>query len=351
VIEALQQTLAAANRPSYILETGDGTRLLILPHGARVLGLYTAGVDENFYWTNPDLERAASATQLFSSPGWQNTGGDRTWISPELDIFFPGYPDTIRHQVPPALDSAGYEVLHKPNSMGLRRTLRLYVARTYREHEFELLKWIEPAPNPLRREPRHRDLLKGVRYAGYTQNTKLALTGDIARKPVSAGIWNLIQLPHGGEMIVPTYVRTEPRVLWGDIPADRLVSEDRAWRLKMDFSGEHKIALRAVDLTGRAAYLRHSGGTWWLVIRNFSVNPSGEYVDVPKDAPNDLGYAFHAVNILSSLGAFCELEHHSPAFGRHETDASVTDTSQVWAYCGPADAIKAIGKLLLGVEL
>ena len=116
-------------------------------------------------------------------------------------------------------------------------------------------------------------------------------------------------------------------------------------------TGEHKLEIRAVATCGRVGYVYKSGERWALIVRNFSVNPSGEYVDVPKDAPDDLGYAFHAVNVLSSNGAFCELEYHSPAFGRHETDASVTDTSQVWAYCGPADAIKAIGKLLLGVEL
>ena len=29
------------------------------------------------------------------------------------------------------------------------------------------------------------------------------------------------------------------------------------------------------------------------MIRNFAVNPSGEYVDVPKDDPEDFGYSVH----------------------------------------------------------
>ena len=40
-------------------------------------------------------------------------------------------------------------------------------------------------------------------------------------------------------------------------------------------------------------------GFFYLIIRNFFVNPSGKYIDVPKDDPDDFGYAFHAVNVNS----------------------------------------------------
>jgi hypothetical protein len=350
MLKQLQQSLAATNRPTQVFETGDGTRLLLLPYGARVLGLFTKKGDENFYWTNPSLDEPGAATRMFADPDWHNTGGDRTWVAPELDIFYPNYPDLSRHVPPAQLDATGFEVLAKHNAAGFRRKVTLYVARAHREFEFELTKWFEPALNPLRREPQHADVVSTVQYAGYTQRVTLTQTGQNAQQRVVVGIWNLIQMPHGGEMIIPTYAKTEPLAMIGTIPAANLTCEDRVIRYRMDYPGEHKIAVRAAFTTGRAGYLRRTGNQWSLVIRNFFVDPSGEYVDVPTENVNDLGYSFQAMNILSSLGAFCELEHHSPAMGQSADQHSITDVSQVWAYSGPPEAIKAVSRLLLGVD-
>ena len=87
------------------------------------------------------------------------------------------------------------------------------------------------------------------------------------------------------------------------------------------------------------------------MVRNFFVNPSGEYVDVPKDDPADLGYSVHAVNVLSALGDFCELEYHAPALGLDPRNTESTDVSQVWAFRGPKTAIRKLVALLLGVSL
>jgi hypothetical protein len=164
------------------------------------------------------------------------------------------------------------------------------------------------------------------------------------------GIWNLLQLPHGGEIIVPTYRQTQPRVLFGDIPADALSVEARCVRFRVNLRGEHKIAVRAAASTGHVGYVWKSGRDWSLVIRNFFVNPSGEYVDVPKDNPTDYGYAVHAVNVLSSLGDFCELEYHAPALGCNPQSVESTDVSQVWAFRGPKAVIGNVAELLLGVS-
>jgi hypothetical protein len=334
-----------------MFETGDGTHLLLLPYGARVLGLFGPKFDENFYWTNPSIEEPGSAARMFAELSWHNTGGDRTWVAPEIDMFYPGYPDLSRHIPPVQLDATGFEVLAKHNAAGFRRKVALFVARTHREFEFELTKWFEPAPNPLRREPQHANVVSALQYAGYTQRVILEQTGQFAQRRVSVGIWNLIQMPHGGEMIIPTYAKTQPRTIIGTVPDANLTCEDRVIRFKMDYPGEHKIAVRAAFTTGRAGYLRRTGHLWSLVVRNFFVNPSGEYVDVPREDINDLGYSFQAMNILSPAGAFCELEHHSPAMGQSEDQHSITDVSQVWAYRGPAEAIQAVCRLLLGVDV
>ena len=63
-------------------------------------------------------------------------------------------------------------------------------------------------------------------------------------------------------------------------------------------------------------YLFEQGGRSALIVRNFAVNPSGEYVDVPWKDPGYLGFSTQACNVNSGLGQFSELEYHIPAIGR-----------------------------------
>ena len=87
---------------------------------------------------------------------------------------------------------------------------------------------------------------------------------------------------------------------------------------------------------------------WNLVVRNFQVNPSGEYIDAPWDDPDDLGYAFQAYNDEGTLGSFGELEYHTPAIGGEAGSDFFADRSQVWAFEGEQARVLAIAEQLLG---
>ena len=154
-------------------------------------------------------------------------------------------------------------------------------------------------------------------------------------------------MPHRGELLMPTFSRSEPRLIFGRIPADDLVVDDRLVRYRMRQAGEHKIALRAEASTGRVGYLFGQGARRALVVRNFVVNPSGEYVDVPWDNPRDLGYSTQACNVHSGLGRFSELEYHIPAIGGNTGRVRADDTAQVWAFRGPAQSILDITRRLV----
>jgi hypothetical protein len=233
----------------------------------------------------------------------------------------------------------------------MSRTMTLYFARAGRQVKLRLAKRLSSALNPLRHERGLQSLLSAVEYAGYTQLTHLKLVGESADNPLPIGIWNLLELPHGGELIVPTYRASRPRVLFGKVPAGALETGNQSVRMRMNLVGEQKIAIRAAAVTGRLGYVYRAGVHWSLVVRNFNVNPSGEYVDVPKDEPTDFGYAVHAVNVHSALGRFCELEYHAPALGLDPQQTEATDVSQVWAFRGPKAAIGRLGACLLGVSL
>ena len=347
----LIKILNSVNKPTVIYESPDGTRLLLLPYGARILGLYAAGKNENFYWVNKSLENIKSAKTLFESEGWQNTGGDRTYLAPELDLFFPDYPKTDKHWIPPQLDASEYFIREKDKGIQMDKKMVLHFARPNQDVELELTKWVGQAKNPLRYEKHLQNKIGRVEYAGYTQRTTLKLIGEMSNNALQVGLWNLIQLPHGGDLIVPTYSKTQPLILFGDIPSEYLLSEPHCIRFKVCFPGEHKIAIRAAATTGRVGYVYCCNNKWSLVVRNFFVNPSGEYVDVPKNNPEDLGYSVNAVNVDSALGDFCELEYHTPAIGPGLNRLSGTDVSQVWAFRGNQKDIETITYKILGTNI
>jgi hypothetical protein len=347
----LSQALEKIGKRTEAFETPDGSRLLLLPYGARILGLYPPDSNENFYWVNRDLLNAESAQSVFDSDGWQNTGGDRTWLTPELDIFFPDYPECQEHWEPPQLDASEYSVEGEDSGICMSKELSLHLARPDCDVKLNVSKILSGAANPLRYEKEMQEVMDEVVYAGYSQTTVLTLKDG--RDEASIGIWNLIQLPHGGDLLVPTYSKTAPLVLFGDIPDEFLICDQNLVRFRVCFPGEHKIGIRAVETTGRVGYLYQQGDEWSLVVRNFFVNPSGKYLDVPKNDPDDLGYSVNAVNVDSALGDFCELEYHVPAAGRAGVAVvsdHCVDVSQVWAFRGNEGSIRAVARKLLGSD-
>ena len=85
----LVATLASADKPTETWTSPDGSTALVLPYGGRVLGLFAPESEQNFFWTHPALDAAETARDFYKSAQWHNSGGDRTWLAPEVDFFFP----------------------------------------------------------------------------------------------------------------------------------------------------------------------------------------------------------------------------------------------------------------------
>jgi hypothetical protein len=350
MLETLAQTIEAAGKTSEIFVTPDGARLLLFPYGARVLGLFAAEGEENFFWNNPLLEERDSAQCLFARHGWHNTGGDRTWIAPELDTFFTDATFTQYWQ-PRPLDMSDYAVERTDGAIELSRPMTLHLARPDREINLRLSKRIGPAPNPLRYQRDMAAIVGSLQYAGYAQRVVLQSLDGPPDPPSRVGIWNLIQLPPGGEMLVPLYAPDRPQKCFGDVPSDRVTIEDHLLRVRVDFPGSHKIALKAAALCGRTGYVYDRGDSRSLVVRNFFVNPSGQYVDVQRHDVDDFGYAFQMCRVDEvEFGSFCEMEYHAPALGDSFDPSRSEDVSQVWAFRGPRKAIDAVSNTLLGAK-
>jgi hypothetical protein len=347
--EKLIETLNQVGKPTEARQSPDGSTALILPYGGRILGLFSAASQENFFWTHPALESTESARPFFAGNQWHNSGGDRTWLAPEVDFFFPDFPEVDRYWQPRELDPGHYHVVRWDGRLELVNEFAMTVSRTKQRVAMKLTKALAPAPNPLRYEPNLKEL-RDIEYAGYSLHTHLELTGKCKNEGARVGLWNLLQLPHGGELWIPTYGRTEPKIIMGNVGPEDLVVSDRLLRYKMCATGEHKIGIRAVATTGRVAYLHGTDSRSALIVRNFLVNPSGEYVDVPWNETSNYGFSTQACNINSKLGSFSELEYHVPAIGQGTGLYRCHDVSQVWAFRGPRDKIQHVVKTLISPE-
>jgi hypothetical protein len=353
-LNVLVRTLQDVGKATELFTSPDGGRVLVLPHGARVLGLFTPRNDENFYWTHSALEHPETARELYESEEWHNSGGDRTHLTPEVDLFFPKYPDVDMrgYWQPRQLDPGSYRAVRKADGVSLLSRFTLTFYRTRQEAELELTKTVSPATNPLRHERNLRGL--DCEYAGLTQLTTLALVGDSADLPVQVGIWDLLQLPHGGDLLVPTYSRAEPKTFIGKIASESLVVSDHLVRFRMRGGGHEKMGVRAMATTGRVGYCYPQGARWALVVRNYFVNPSGEYVDVPWTELEDMGYSVHGCGVSypsgQFKGEFSELEYHVPGIGAGTGRSRCEDTSQVWAFRGSRAVIDTVAMCLLGPE-
>lgn len=344
----LVKVLNEIGKPTRVFKTVDGTSVLVLPYGGRVLGLFAAKSDQNFYWTNPALADVESARAFYAGDQWKNSGGDRTWLAPEVDLFFPKFPQRDPYFQQRSLDPGNYKVVETKTGFELVNDLTVKFSRSGENVSLKITKGFGSARNPLRYE---RGLPFGsVEYAGYTQYTSLELTGHSKGTNERVGLWNLIQMPHGGDLLIPTFGRAAPRHIFstiGTIPPEDLITTDHLVRYRMREKGEHKISVRAVSVCNRIGYIHSEGDRWVLIIRNFVINPSGEYVDVPWTDTDYFGFAVQACNVDSNLGAFSELEYHIPAIGGDTGATQCNDAAQVWAFRGSKQEIGAIAKILL----
>src|SRR5271156_1772313 len=112
MIRHLLDTLAEVGKPAVTWKSPDGSTVLVLPHGGRILGLFAPGSEQNFFWTHTALNSVDTAKAFYASTDWHNSGGDRTWLAPEVDFFLPEYPNLSVYMQPRTLDPGRYELLN-----------------------------------------------------------------------------------------------------------------------------------------------------------------------------------------------------------------------------------------------
>ena len=350
----LHDNLTGAGKRPVPLAFPDGTRLLVLPEHGRLLGLCPAGDDTNLLWTNPALDGAETAKAYFARPGWPNPGGDRTWLAPEIELFIGDLKRVFEtYAVQPALDPGRWTLdAATAAEVSLVNATRVRFHRQNLEVGVRVRKTYRAAVNPLQGTALAR---VGLHYAGYTLVTTLEVE-PLPAAPVRLGIWNLLQLPQPGTMLISTRGPGRPHVVFGAPAAGELTAGPNLVRWNMaPPGGDAKISIKAQPLTGRAGYIPLTLAPQPspldpcdLVVREFAVGPESDYVDALWEPPHEAGWTFQACCVRNGAERFNELEYHVPAATAVAGKNSSRDETRVWAFRGPADAVAEAARSLLG---
>ena len=332
-MKKLLESLKEAGHEAVVL---DG-RVAVLPFGGRIIGLCPDG-ETNALWTNPVLDSADSARAFFAGVGWPNSGGDRTWISPEIDTNI-GDPKRSgeTYDVPRTVDPGEYAVTGSArDSVTLEADMNVLFRRSGRTvplHIIKQVKAIKPA----------------MAVSGDVSSAGYALTVTIkAKSPIPEGvypaIWNLAQAPGGGRMLFPVFGNLKTHAFIGK-PV--FAVHEGIVETIVQTADNYKFGIHVSCSMGVMLYTKQDGGPATLVARKFNVQRDAFYSDVPCDDPGAMGYIQQAYVDNGGLGGFGELEYHSPAIGGPSGRDEVTDRSELWAFSGSAQAMSGISRAIL----
>ena len=334
-MEKYPDVLAALGHPVLQLP-----RMTVHPYGGRVMGLYPDG-EQNVMWTNPALEDEVTAAPLLSSKTWTNLGGDRTWLSPEIEMFVADMDRVAETYRPPAaFDPGAYRVLsHSSVRVEMETEAEVDFFRTGSREKFRLHKRISALTAP------DFPLPPGVAAAGYELRCTLAALQPL-NPAVRPALWNLLQVPGNGEIIVPT-ARTNPVEFFGGA---QYICGGGCLRVAVPAAAEPcKFGLLPEDCTGKMLYLKVATPRPFLIIRWFSVGRSGDYFDIPFTEPKSPGTVQQIYVDNGIYGNFGEMEHHSPALISGVRD-QVADTCTTWAFIGTAGVLEQLARTIIDGE-
>ena len=270
---------------------------------------------------------------------WTNLGGDRTWISPETELFIP---DLTRpsesYQVPPGIDPANYQVTyHRENVVELETTMMLNFLRNDCKAGMSLNKRITELETPDFHLPHE------ISAAGYELKCTLSASG-ILPSAIRPAIWNLLQVPGGGDIVVPTRRGTVPISFSGKPQYRR--DGDLIYASVPVSQGAYKFGVHADDCLGLMIYLNLTTTQPFMIVRRFNVGSPDKYFDVPSNNPQQHGIVQQVYIDNGTFGGFGEMEHHSTAIIPNIC-SRVTDTCTTWAFAGPATQLSKLAKELL----
>jgi hypothetical protein len=289
-IEGQEHTLKLHSGPASIL---------ILPRGGRVIGVDLG--NGNLLWVNPRIE------DVILNNEW-NTGGIRTWVSPERAFFYDDPEKFEGWRCPQGIDPAKYKVAKKEKkAVELRSTISAEDMISKQTLDGYINKRIEVEQAERDKHAVHArlriyDLLKVERF----------------KSPFA--LWCLVQVPPGesgeGTLTVPIVRNAQPIHYFTPIPSSYLQILNDRLEFTIDGQRELKLGIRPEDLPNpmevQLQYSFKKRGNQVLVSMSSRTGAKNqtECIDPAKSSPNGPRAVIQSYNseLTSSGLRFGELE-------------------------------------------
>lgn len=310
-----------------LLETNSEAQVVIAPElGARVLAISPEGLNgENLLWTNPKSR---------SVSGDWNFGGARTWIAPE-DQFYLDSQD--RWFVPAQMDPGNFKLMTQ-NGNTIKCTNEFFILnRRQIEYFVRISRKIQVAEAP-------QALPASINFAGFEFTHSLCNLGETTWGDGVdfMGLWSLVQINPGGTLLVPVNpgVRAAYRNYFNVFTPSHLRISPSGLRLKIDGKFRGKLGIAPAAASNWLGYLCDRGPAGYLILKEFTVDPHGIYLDHPWGEPAEYGDPVQMYNDDGNMGGFGEMECHAPAriLAPH---AHQDYTARMSFFTGPMPQLKA----------
>jgi len=243
------------------------------------------------------------------------------------------------YKVPRNLDPADYRVLsHSAEAVEMETGVAVDFYQSGCRAELSLRKRIAELAAP------DFPLPTGVAAAGYELTCTLSGAGSLpdALRPA---VWNLLQVPGGGEILVPFKGPAAPIRYFGRQQSRQ--NGDRLYASVPVASEGYKFGVLADQCRGFMLYLNFSAPQPYLIHRRFAVGSRDQYFDAPFGDVHQRGVVQQVYIDDGTHGGFGEMEHHSPALVPG-ANARVTDVCTTWAFAGPVEALRELAENYLG---
>jgi len=334
----LASKLESAGYAPLTLTDDRGGQLVVLPTGARIIGAFGPSCPDNAIWVSPAV---FDRDKFLANPGWKNFGGERTWVSPERELFIKDLRQPGNSYVVPAVfDPGAYRVVTTDRrKIVLENDAQVVSHLSGEKANIRITKEVEI----LDADHSEADCLT------YRQSVTLKLLSST--QSLKLGLWNLTQLPAGGKMLVGTRTKAPFTTYFGQDTRRRVTLGENFISFAVDAKESHKIGIKADFVTSKLGYLRQAQSDQWMFYyRSFPADPKGQYVDTPWNRPEDTGYAVQGYNDGGEYGDFGELEYHSPAIGGNTGKTEYCDTSTINVFTGAKSDVVDKCRLLMNID-
>lgn len=324
-----------------IAALGEG--IIVSEFGGRILAL-APDSETNLLWINPATFRNAQIEAWRTGHDWPNLGGDRAWISPEVDTNLhhsekfaaTGNPPTAQelgaaYQVPRQIDPANYILTRDTEQIRLAAQIEAPWLRSGSAVALQIERVVTLLVEPPAALP------ADVSFAGYMLVSRLSAT-----KPLQAArpaIWNLLQVPGGGTITATSSHAATPTSWIGN---PRWTGSSTSVTSEIQTGASFKWSLRASQSRGRLLNLRAlDRDRAGLLVREFPVAAESVYADCPPHAPHETGHVCQVYVDDGALGGFGEMEFHCPALQPGSTQ-DVCTVVKSWGFIGPKKEIQTL---------